>query len=311
MAPLASIPIPLQVLSVTPVASSGVGPANKFGYTEFTVTFNPTPAARTAATYNYTGTYSYLIAPDDGNGNAIESPIRASVIARSSSRSSVRCSRRTCLFPIPSSGTGGTGTSDDITTSTITLAGHANAAHHRPDGRHHAQPSAHQRPDDPTVAPDGRSTVIFQGTSNGPLNFVNRQFTVNVLNGGPVNGIYQLIITDNASNNTGTLTAWSIKINSELPTFGLQTGDPMDQNADGTADQNAVTTAFTGLTPGDVYAVPTPQPTTAVTFLGAASILSPPFNQNTLPLIVPGPQVLEHLGAERHRQRQPGHQRHD
>ena len=26
-------------------------------------------------------------------------------------------------------------------------------------------------------------------------------------------------------------------------------------------------------------------------FLGAASILSPPFNQNTLPLIVPGPQV--------------------
>ena len=27
-------------------------------------------------------------------------------------------------------------------------------------------------------------------------------------------------------------------------------------------------------------------------FFGAASILSPPFNQNTLPLIVPGPQVL-------------------
>ena len=65
----------------------------------------------------------------------------------------------------------------------------------------------------------------------------------------------------------------------------------MDQNADGTADQNALTTAFTGLTPGDVYAVPTPQPTAPVTFSGAASILSPPFNQNTLPLIVPGPQV--------------------
>ena len=63
------------------------------------------------------------------------------------------------------------------------------------------------------------------------------------------------------------------------------------------ADQNPLTTPFTGLTPGDVYAVPTPQPTTPVTFLGAASILSPPFNQNTLPLIVPGPQITEHASA--------------
>ena len=77
----------------------------------------------------------------------------------------------------------------------------------------------------------------------------------------------------------------------------------MDQNADGTADQNAVTTPFTGLTPGDVYAAPTPQPTTPITFLGAASILNPPFNQNTLPLIVPGPQVLSTSvpGGNRHR----------
>ena len=66
----------------------------------------------------------------------------------------------------------------------------------------------------------------------------------------------------------------------------------MDQNADGTPDENAVTTSFIGTTPGDVYAVPTPQPRTAIRFFGAASILSPPFNQNTLPLIVPGPQVL-------------------
>ena len=36
----------------------------------------------------------------------------------------------------------------------------------------------------------------------------------------------------------------------------------MDQNANGTTDQNPLTTAegYTGLTPGDVYAVPTPQP---------------------------------------------------
>ena len=78
----------------------------------------------------------------------------------------------------------------------------------------------------------------------------------------------------------------------------LRTFEPMDQNADGTPDENALTTAFVGTTPGDVYAVPTPNPSTPVTFLGVFStgstvgVLSPPFNQNTLPLIVPGPQIL-------------------
>ena len=40
----------------------------------------------------------------------------------------------------------------------------------------------------------------------------------------------------------------------------------MDQNADGTSDENALTmpNGFTGLTPGDVYAVPTPQPTAPI-----------------------------------------------
>ena len=32
----------------------------------------------------------------------------------------------------------------------------------------------------------------------------------------------------------------------------------MDQNADGTVDQNPLTKPFTGLTPGDVYAAPMP-----------------------------------------------------
>ena len=71
----------------------------------------------------------------------------------------------------------------------------------------------------------------------------------------------------------------------------------MDQNADGTTDQNPIETPFTGLTPGDAYVVPTPDPLTPVTFFGTFStpattgIFSPPFNQNTLPLIVSGPVV--------------------
>jgi len=286
--------IPLQLLSVTPVASSGVGPDNKFGYTEFTVTFNPNarPDDSASGITNFTGTYSYLIAPDDGNGNAIASPIPSYVITPVVQPVVGPVQSTDVPLRIPTEGTGGTGTTDDITTSTITLAGDANQLI---TGITIGLTLNHQRASDLTitlVAPDGRSTVIFQGTSNGSLNFVNQQFAVNDLNNGPVDGTYKLVIDDGASNNTGTLTAWSITVNSELPTYGLQTGAPDDQNADGTADQNAVTTPYTGLTPGDVYAVPTPQPTTAVTFFGAASILSPPFNQNTLPLIVPGPQVL-------------------
>ena len=71
--------VPLQVTSVTPIVSSGVGPENRFGYTEFQVTFNPCPAGANPATYNYTGTYSYMILPDDGSGTAISSPIRSFV----------------------------------------------------------------------------------------------------------------------------------------------------------------------------------------------------------------------------------------
>ncbi len=144
--------VSLQVINVVPVAGSG--------NTQFTITFNPTPPGADPTTYNYTGTYSYLIAPDAGPGTTpISSPI------------------------------------------------------------------------------------------------------------------------------------WSFASGT------LQKFDPMDQNADGTSDENALRSQFNGQTPGDVYAVPAPQiPANGdeTTFLGAQSILQPTFglNTNTLPLIVPGPQVL-------------------
>ena len=151
--------VPLTVLGVTPVTSSGSGPNDSFGYTEFTVTFDPlppgTPQPTAAAPYNYTGTYSYMILPDNSTGTPISSPI---------------------------------------------------------------------------------------------WSFVK--------------GV-------------------------------LREDDPDDQNASGTVDQNPLTTPITSLTPGDVYAVPMPQPSMAITFgPNPLSILQPPFNQTTLPLIVPGTQVL-------------------
>ena len=150
--------VPLSVISVTPVAGSGSGPGNSYGYTQFTILFNPLPANATTP-YDYTGTYSYLIAPD----NATTTTPATSVI----------------------------------------------------------------------------SSPIWSYVGNGIL----RQY------------------------------------------------DPNDQNADGMSDQNALTTSFVGTTPGDVYAAPMPSPSTAVDFNGYQSILTPPFNQNTLPIIVPGPQA--------------------
>ena len=47
---------------------------------EFTITFDPTPPGDSSTTYNYTGTYSYLIAPDNPvTGVAINSPVESYV----------------------------------------------------------------------------------------------------------------------------------------------------------------------------------------------------------------------------------------
>ena len=68
--------------------------------------------------HQFTGTYSYLIAPDDGSGNPIEQPIRSCVIAPVAQPIVGPVASTNVPLPIPTSGTGGTGTSDDITTST-------------------------------------------------------------------------------------------------------------------------------------------------------------------------------------------------
>jgi hypothetical protein len=179
------------------------------------------------------------------------------------------------------------------------------------------------RPVDPTTVKKGDVQVFYHDTTSGdpsipllvtsfsptgggtsPTNQFTAIFNPSKMPNGSSSGItnytgtYSYLIAPDDGNGT----AISAPINSYAGAGGtLRLGDPMDQNADGTVDQNPLTTPFTGLTPGDVYAVPAPQPLTPVTFSKAAYtggvntggyILSPPFNQNTLPLIVPGPQVL-------------------
>ena len=79
------------------------------------------------------------------------------------------------------------------------------------------------------------------------------------------------MIDDYTPNNIGQLVSWSITVNSATTSFGIQNGAGMDQNADGTTDENPISTPFKGLTPGDAYVVPTPDPISPVTFFGTFS----------------------------------------
>jgi len=145
---------------------------------------------------------------------------------------------------------------------------------------------------DPFISLDVTGVSPVPGTGN-------TQFTVTFdpsLNAGGTDsgianftGTYSYLIAPDAGPGT-------IPISSPVWSFvngALQKYDPDDQNADGSSDENALRSSFTGETPGDVYAVPAPQ-IGETSYLGAQSILRPTFglNPNTLPLIVPGPQVL-------------------
>jgi large repetitive protein len=96
-----------------------------------------------------------------------------------------------------------------------------------------------------------------------------------VLDNEPVNGNWVLTIQDvvNDPNDSGTLNGWSLNIAGETSSVGLgATGNKMDQNANGTPGQTT-----------DSYLVPTPISGTSKTA---------PFNTTTLPLIIPGPNVV-------------------
>ena len=75
---------------------------------------------------NYTGTYSYLIAPDDGNGDPIEEPIPAFIYSNVTQADVTFTSSDVPLAVPPNSITGQPSAGDDTTTSTLTVAGENN-----------------------------------------------------------------------------------------------------------------------------------------------------------------------------------------
>ena len=215
-------PVPLQVESVAPITASGVGPDHKFGFTQFTITFDSTPASVNPATYNYTGTYSYMITPDDGSGNVVSSPVRSFVNTPVAQPVIGPVSSTHVPLPVPTSGTGGSGTADDVTTSTITIA-NSNYINASITGVTVNLTLDHQRDGDLTItliAPNGNTTTLYSDPGNNGQNFISTTFSdlatrsifagsapysngpyqpfspLASLDGSQVNGIYTLRIDD-------------------------------------------------------------------------------------------------------------------
>jgi subtilisin-like proprotein convertase family protein len=326
-------PIQLMVTNVAPLpppdyvtdpTQNGVD-----GFRTFMITFNPDLKANGSPSgiTNYTGTYSYVVAPDNGSATptVISTPIWSfNTVAQPQPQITPATDPHATIspnIPIATFGPGGSGTTFDETTSDITLSGYA--ADQTISGL-----TVTLNITDPTnglgsigdlfiglIAPNGVGAVLYSKPGDTNKNLTNVTFSdsgaqsillangpytngtfqganpLAILNGSSVNGTYTLFLDNFSSINIGRLLSWSITVNSTRPALTFESGAGMDQNADGTSDENPVTTPVTGLTPGDAYMAPMPQISAPFTF-NSSNFFNPPFDQNTLPLIFPGPYVM-------------------
>ena len=274
---------------------------NHYGATTFNVSF-PVQAG--------VGTYSYEVGPD------VRTNIPSLVLGAGLQSTTHFLSPDTPLSVPGSPGGGGTGTAADVTTSTITVFGHGattlknlavnvdiNYPHDadlvltlRALGSDGLTPKA---PDiilynaggdeffasganfSGTTFDDQAAFSVRSGTAPYNGSFQPEQ-PLGVLNGALLDGVYELIVTDTQSGRVGRLTDWSLTATATAPgTPVLQPGALMDQNANAIGAEN----------PGDIYAIPTP--THGLSTAGGAP--TGPFSQDTLPIIIPGPSVVNTL----------------
>jgi subtilisin-like proprotein convertase family protein len=119
-----------------------------------------------------------------------------------------------------------------------------------------------------TTFDDTAATSIADGSPPFTGTFRPEQPLAKML-GQSANGNWTLQIFDDFPGNTGTLLNWSLTINSGIPGTVINPGTLMDQ--------------FGNAQTGNVYAVPRPLNGTP---------FQPPYDQNTLPIIVPGPHIV-------------------
>jgi len=300
----ASMPgILLDNVSVTPVDPGLFGPAQIAGATLFEVVFDPTKAKTLGGTY--TGTYSYAVGP------AIADRIRQpGVTVVSGTPIGLQTATDTPIPIPPDSGpgqpdTGGTNSPHTLSHITITgidptllithIAVQVRIDHTYdsdlqiqligPDGTTKVTLSQNEGssghnfgngttsspPITPTIFDDNGATPISAGSAPFVGTFTP-ETPLAVLNGISPNGTWTLDIQDQFELDIGTLLTWSLDISAGTATTIVNGGNKMDQDASG---------KFGAVT--DVYAAP--RPLSGIPF-------QLPYDQNTLPLIVPGPHVV-------------------
>jgi subtilisin-like proprotein convertase family protein len=130
-----------------------------------------------------------------------------------------------------------------------------------------------------TTFDDAAPLPITSGTSPRVGSFVPEQPLSGFI-GGAVNGPWTLEIVDTFTGTltTGTLNQWHLHIVFGVPGGSTTPGNFMDMNQNARTGEVATSTGI-----GDEFVVPTP--------LAGSGPFQLPYNQNTLPLIIPGPHL--------------------
>jgi len=323
-------PVPLFVTLVSPMPTGTRENNGEFGYTRWLINFDPTKNADGSSrgtNLDFTGTYSYLIKPSISDrirseqlGQVTLPPITLSAAPNSAIPPSgaggsgvFQNDATSSIITIPSLPGVDNRTIQSMTVN-LTLT-------HTQDSDlsiYILGPAATVNMATGTIT--GAFSQLFQDFFTGDKNITNVTFSDQAatpitlaggngtFNGGtfrpvtPLAGLagqqaagqYRLLVVDNQANNVGTLVNWSISVTASTSgALLVNPGNKMDQNADGVTNQDATVTPFFGMTPGDVYAIPTPAPTAATNFnLQGNKFPQGPYNQNTLPLIVSGPRII-------------------
>jgi subtilisin-like proprotein convertase family protein len=298
----------VPVVDVVPINLGFFGPAQAHGATQFRIDFAPR---------SNVGTYSYIILPNVKDrirsvGFTLN-PIATTTVAAVAPqvpKGFTDSSTTNSLIPIA-----GIPAGQVVTDATVNLT-----IHYPFTGDLRVS----------LIAPDGTSVVLanqvpspFTGDGNSQSGFLNVTFddaaalSVSSPAAGPPytgslkpsqplagfinhapNGNWRLQIVDlfpAGGGDLGTLVNWSLTLQTGTVTFNTNTGNFMDQNANANTDELPVAPASGNVWSNDAYAAPDPlngvmidpkDPT------GKTFMITAPYNQDTLPLIVPGPHIL-------------------
>jgi large repetitive protein len=306
--PPVSLGTPVGIASVTPLnAGAAFGPGTRSANlaTHFLITLT-TPQANV-------GTYSYIVGPHTAGGPIATNDIHDDIYSPTTSFVTLATNTFDAVSPqVPQTVTDSTTTNSTLAVSgvpagqvvtgvTVSL----NIQNYPFTGDLRISLIA---PNNTTVRLFNQRPTPFGGSSNGlgPITFDDAA-TASLGSGSPpyagtfrpevplkgfqglsaatANGTWRLQIEDlfpaPPGGDVGQLVSWSMTVNSGTVSVVASPGNFMDQNADASA--GAIWSI--GGTTGDAFAAPTPIGPTPTPFQF-------PYDQDTLPLIIPGPHVV-------------------